>query len=283
MIKSVTIRDAGCAPYAYIADIPALKEGTTIEFKPGINIIVGANGCGKSTLIKTIAAYLLCGNGCMKTPTGYNSVGDAVNDRRLWNPTGDEKPLLDGVDVAHDYNGVAFILRNSYEMEEGEALRDMDSFKSAYTRRVSSMGENTMFSIQTLFDVMFANKGAEYLTFPIANLKKLMDNAGAVWKERIGQLLQYYKRNQVTDLTPEDFQYTVLMDEPDRNLDIYNLDQVADILSQDKEMTQLIATVHNPLLIARLSQKPNVNIIEMTEGYVNAVHTEIYKSRRIQV
>ena len=282
MIKSVTIRDAGCAPYAYIADIPALKEGTTIEFKPGINIIVGANGCGKSTLIKTIATYLLCGNGYMKTPTGYNSVGDAVNDRHLWDPTETEK-LLDGVDVAHDYNGVAFILRNSYEMEEGEALRDMDSFVSAYKRRVSSMGENTMFSIQTLFDVMFADKGAEYLTFPIANLKKIMDNAGDVWKERLKKLLQYYKRNQVTDLTPEDFQYTVLMDEPDRNLDIYNLDQVADILSQDKEMTQLIATVHNPLLIARLSQKPNVNIIEMTEGYVNSVHTEIYKSRRIQV
>lgn len=282
MIRSVTVRDARCAPYSYIADIPALKEGTTIEFKPGINIIVGANGCGKSTLIKTIATYLLCGNGCMKTPTGYNSVGDAVNDRHLWDPTEGEK-LLDGIDVAHDYNGVAFILRNSYEMENGDALRDMDSFVSAYKRRVSSMGENTMFSIQTLFDVMFADKGVEYLAFPVANLKKIMDNAGDVWKERIRQLLQYYKRNQVTDLTPEDFQYTVLMDEPDRNLDIYNLDQVADILSQDKEMTQLIATVHNPLLIARLSQKPNVNIIEMTEGYVNAVHTEIYKSRRIQV
>ena len=218
----------------------------------------------------------------MKTPTGYNAVRDAANDRHLWDPTETEK-LLDGVDVAHDYNGVAFILRNSYEMEEGEALRDMDSFKSAYTRRVSSMGENTMFSIQTLFDVMFADKGVEYLAFPIANLKKIMDNAGDVWKERLKKLLLYYKRNQVTDLTPEDFQYTVLMDEPDRNLDIYNLDQVADILSQDKEMTQLIATVHNPLLIARLSQKPNVNIIEMTEGYVNSVHTEIYKSRRIQV
>lgn len=282
MIRSVTVRDARCAPYSYVADIPALKEGTTIEFKPGINIIVGANGCGKSTLIKTIATYLLCGNGCMKTPTGYNSVGDAVNDRHLWDPTEGEK-LLDGVDVAHDYNGVAFILRNSYEMENGDALRDMDSFVSAYKRRVSSMGENTMFSIQTLFDVMFADKGVEYLAFPVANLKKIMDNAGDVWKERLKKLLQYYKRNQVTDLTPEDFQYTVLMDEPDRNLDIYNLDQVADILSQDKEMTQLIATVHNPLLIARLSQKPNVNIIEMTEGYVNAVHTEIYKSRRIRV
>ena len=282
MIRSVTVRDARCAPYSYVADIPALKEGTTIEFKPGINIIVGANGCGKSTLIKTIATYLLCGNGCMKTPTGYNSVGDAVNDRHLWDPTEGEK-LHDGVDVAHDYNGVAFILRNSYEMENGDALRDMDSFVSAYKRRVSSMGENTMFSIQTLFDVMFADKGVEYLAFPVANLKKIMDNAGDVWKERLRQLLQYYKRNQVTDLTPEDFQYTVLMDEPDRNLDIYNLDQVADILSQDKEMTQLIATVHNPLLIARLSQKPNVNIIEMTEGYVNAVHTEIYKSRRIPV
>ena len=61
------------------------------------------------------------------------------------------------------------------------------------------------------------------------------------------------------------------MDEPDRNLDINRIKEVYNILSQEKENTQIIAVVHNPVLIYRLSKSKNVNIIEMTEGYVEDV------------
>ena len=61
------------------------------------------------------------------------------------------------------------------------------------------------------------------------------------------------------------------MDEPDRNLDINRIKEVYNILSQEKENTQIIAVVHNPVLIYRLSKSKNVNIIEMTKGYVEDV------------
>ena len=38
--------------------IKKLQEG--VEFKPGINIIVGENGCGKSTLLNIIREVNLC-------------------------------------------------------------------------------------------------------------------------------------------------------------------------------------------------------------------------------
>jgi hypothetical protein len=58
------------------------------------------------------------------------------------------------------------------------------------------------------------------------------------------------------------------MDEPDRNLSIDNIDQIISILSYKKPNTQIIAVVHNPLIIYSLSKiDDKVNFIEMTKGY----------------
>lgn len=73
--------------------------------------------------------------------------------------------------------------------------------------------------------------------------------------------------------TESSFEYTVLMDEPDRNLDIDNIMQIYNVLSFHKPQTQIIAIVHNPALIYKLSKLDCVNFIEMTEGYLNKTCT----------
>jgi ABC-type cobalamin/Fe3+-siderophores transport system ATPase subunit len=65
------------------------------------------------------------------------------------------------------------------------------------------------------------------------------------------------------------------MDEPDRNLDIENIAQIKGILSFHKPQTQIIAVVHNPLLIYALSKKKCVNFIELTPGYIDRVKKQI--------
>lgn len=65
------------------------------------------------------------------------------------------------------------------------------------------------------------------------------------------------------------------MDEPDRNLDIFNIEEVYGILSHKKEQTQVVSVVHNPLLIYRLSKYNGINFIEMKDGYVNRIKKEI--------
>lgn len=285
MIESVTIRDARNAPFQHTVDIPALSEGTEIRFKPGINIIVGANGCGKSTLLNTIAAYTLCER-AIKTPTGEGSIEDAMRSpHHLWNAirTGKDGILLDGVDVRHDYRGVVFRLRNIYEMGEEEQLSSFDNFQAAFAKPRMSMGQNTKLGLKQLFDAMFADQGIDYLTFPIEKLITLRDRVNDVlWNERISQLLAYYKKNQITDIQEKDFEYTVLMDEPDRNLDIDNIDEVVGVLGTPKEMTQIIAAVHNPLIIGQLSKKSYINFIEMTPDYVSKVHDAIRKCRTLR-
>ena len=85
------------------------------------------------------------------------------------------------------------------------------------------------------------------------------------------QLLQYYKENSFQYDNPADFEFTVLMDEPDRNLDINRVKDIYNILTHKKENTQIIAVIHNPILIYKLSKCSHVNIIEMTENYVEDV------------
>ena len=61
------------------------------------------------------------------------------------------------------------------------------------------------------------------------------------------------------------------MDEPDKNLDLENSKQVYGILSHRKEQTQIIAVIHNPVLIYKLSKLGGINFIEMEPGYVDEI------------
>lgn len=117
--------------------------------------------------------------------------------------------------------------------------------------------------------------GQKDYTFPIQDLVGYKKKSNAFWIKRIDNLLKYYKRNRIT-LTESSFEYTVLMDEPDRNLDIDNIMQIYNVLSFHKPQTQIIAIIHNPALIYKLSKLDCVNFIEMTEGYLSKTCTFVY-------
>ena len=41
----------------FASKLPAFAKGMTFEFSPGLNILFGPNGCGKTTALKILAAY----------------------------------------------------------------------------------------------------------------------------------------------------------------------------------------------------------------------------------
>lgn len=71
MILSLTISDATRGPIDHGAKVPWFASLGRIEFGPGLNVIVGPNGSGKMTLIRTIAALERClqGGSPKKTST----------------------------------------------------------------------------------------------------------------------------------------------------------------------------------------------------------------------
>ena len=245
MINEVKINNKFKTPYAYIVDVDSLDNGAKFTFNEGVNIIVGANGSGKSTLINLIALYTLSLEGSSTWPS-------MICSNRLERI---DIGFLDGVDVVGDYRGKTYYYRN-LQLTEGDAgMKDFSTFKHYVNALNSSYGQNTQISLQLLWEMAFNNTDQ---AFPIESLKKNESNLAK-------QLIQYYKKNHKNG---EEF--TSLLDEPDRNLDIYALDDLYSICSYHKPNTQLIVVLHNPLLIYKLYKNcKDINWIEMTPNYLN--------------
>lgn len=258
MITSIKITDNQRTPFHYLPDVPAFKNGSKFIFKPGVNVIIGENGSGKSTLLNLIARYTFC-----EESMASQIPRTAIEFPKIF----DDDKVLDGIAIHADYLGKVFHFLPHMEMKEDSILKSFQNF-GLYGAGIScSSGEKGLVSINSLFNFMFSQ---DDYAFPIKELEKMSENSNPLWNKRIKGLLTFYANNHV-EITKDNFEYTVLMDEPDRNLDIENIMQVYGFLSFHKPQTQIIAVVHNPALIYKLSKLDCVHFVEMTEGYLKKV------------
>ena len=261
MITEINITDNTRIGRHYVRDLRTFQNGVSYKFKPGINVIIGKNGCGKSTLLGLIYEYTLCSRTIVsEVPKNLLSLND------LYDMDG---KLYGGIKIHHDYKGGVFRylpkgeLRKFGDETVMENIENMSIFMSK-----CSTGESILECLGMLFKKMFS--GNTY-RFPLKELKSKSKELNDYWREKIENLIEYYEKNNV-NLSPGEHEYTVLMDEPDRNLDIQNVQEIYQILSYHKPETQVIAVIHNPLLIYKLSKIPEtVNIIEMTPGYLQEI------------
>lgn len=249
MIERVLIRDNKNSPLRYLSDLDAFKNGTEYDFKPGVNVIVGENGSGKTTLLKLIERYLLVD----KTECSFGIYGSVMRDL-----IGLNKDVPDGVDVYADYDKNTFRLCHKAEKNNDDVMSSFSAFGETFMQMHSSTGESVNIALNSLFKRMFSKE---------AKLK--FDYNKAAEKEK--SYGDYIKSHRVK----EHDEWTIIMDEPDRNLDLENIGQIKNILSFHKENTQVIAVVHNPLLIYALSKKKNINFIEFTPGYIDRIKRQI--------
>ena len=259
MVTKIEIVDNTNTPLSYLRGLNGFENGKTFEFKPGINIIIGKNGSGKSTLLKLIEKYTLLDKDC------HNE--QLLMDLFKFN----DNKIKDGVRVYGDYECSLFRLCHMDEMVNSDtSLSSFENFGATFTSMHSSTGEGVIIALQTMFKKMFSPNAK--LSFPMSRIEDMSENSNDTWKERAKIYLEYVKNNKVETKEKE---YTILIDEPDRNLDIENIKEIFCILGNPKENTQVIAVIHNPLLIYRLSKEKDVNIIEMEEGYVDKIKSEV--------
>lgn len=85
MLYQLDIIPGKVTPIEWWPTVPALKGITTLKFQPGLNILVGPNGTGKSSIIKALAKLTHCEQGGKPKITDTSS--KALGLPRPYDPT----------------------------------------------------------------------------------------------------------------------------------------------------------------------------------------------------
>lgn len=246
--------------------IKKLEEG--IEFTPGINIIIGENGCGKSTLLNIIRSVNLCRQSFI--PKMDHLPATSLTD--LYE-------MFTNFEVKADYRVAVF---NLYRLcEDYKSLGDSsgssifdskDNLTQFLALNEESNGQNVKGDLAQMFNYMWTRQSECYPALKyIKDLEKdkcFSKEGGLIGKATYPNVFNLFKKNLVVS---DPIVYTILMDEPDQGLDIDNLQDIYGILSNEKPQTQLIAVVHNPIMVYKLSKLHYVNVIEMSPNYLQKV------------
>lgn len=293
MITSITFKDPDTIdkPIAesmdYIPNVPALR-GKEFRFEPGLNLIIGGNGCGKTSLLSAIRQIYLAedADGHFEPVSSYSlysSLTKLAFDRLC------ESGLYDAVTLKADFSKPLFCHR-----KPGDIGRSSDSILSSFATVAQyfdsssrSKGEGTSDALFGLIALMQGKhpgyKDADYLDFAktrgfIDDLarKSAEEAAGPdpyfsdfLYATKFAAASGYYRANDIGS----DSHLTAIMDEPDEGMDVYRLSDLLGLLRAVSQLSrdQFIVAIHNVAIIRALAEIPEVNIIELEPGYLEAV------------
>ena len=165
-----------------------------------------------------------------------------------------------------DYNNLVFNLysmRNDSSRSNDSVLKDRSTVLQFMDLQTKSNGQNQMGDLSQLIHIMF-----ETQNYNVNQLITKFDKErnSDVFEDELNLAKKFYAENQ-----KDSNRVTILMDEVDQGLDIDNLEDICGMLSANREDTQLIISLHNIALIQKLRKLPFVNIIEVSEGYLNKI------------
>jgi predicted ATPase len=207
-----------------------------IEFGPGVNILWGRNASGKSTILQLLSQWFHCyqGGRSLVTRTSLSDVGKGIH-----------QTILDGAEVKHDGKPVSYYNPEKVIGVAGSQLDD--DFIDEGIRSVWLKGSSGQHTGDGLMRAVKQDVG-----------KEVQWNAYKSQEPFIAAVDAMLASNA------PDGPRTILLDEPDRSLDLDNAAKVWKQLPFPRSPRQLIVATHSPFALNIAGAK----YIELTPGYL---------------
>jgi DNA polymerase III delta prime subunit len=223
MIKELEISNIEGTPVKWLSKTKAFKDNNKWKFTPGLNILWGPNGSGKSTLLLLLARMFHCEQGCDEQKITSYSMSHLL-DRFA------KTSSYDSVKVEHDGSPVVYLDSGVTKGQIFPGTFDDDFFRESVSSYMSkgSSGEMTSLKLGNILKCIIGNKFKEAdLRGPYGDEKSIIEG--------------FFKG------TFEKDRPTVLMDEPDRSLDITSQFLLWKFVMRNKHKAQFIIAAHNLL------------------------------------
>lgn len=249
MIYALRIKDPAKTPVKWLPQVPALQQPRTFEFKPGLNILWGRNGSGKTSLTKILARLFHCEQGNQPLVTQESLSTLVGGDLR------EDVNIKAGVEIDHDGQGVRhFDPGHAVGLMGGGAAFDWDFGKEGIINTLfkGSAGQTTMFRFDRLINEIVEGKIPEVeWKFPRARNSPL-------WADRVKLAAFFLKGRR------ERGQPTITLDEPERSYDLSAQVGVWRFLRAYADQVQFIVAPHSLCAL----KIPGAHYIELSPGYL---------------
>ena len=253
MIKSIKFKKMRGHDLSYISELPALEELGEIEFKPGINIIIGPNGSGKTAILKALGTMFAAkqyGESCLS----MDYLMDFVHRK--------EEGRFDfPFEVVHDGQAVLYADPDrQLGFSHGEVDRECEigGLQELLSMNKESSGQRSSRRVNPFFNILLGKA-------------EKPQGLGAVFKpeeinETYRKAIGGYVENVFTGTLPKT-QMTVLMDEVEKSLSLMNQVILWQKIMKDENVRknfQIIMVSHSSEAI----DIEGANYIELKKGYL---------------
>ena len=255
MIYKLDIRDATQTPVKWLSSVEAFKKPRAFEFKPGLNVLWGRNGSGKTSLTKVLARLFHCEQGNHPT-VSKESLSTLVGDRF------DPINLTKGVAIEHDGQGVRhFDPGHAVGLSSGGAAFDWDFGTEGIQNQIfkGSAGQTNMFRFDRILNEIVAG------VVPEVEWKIPRVAVNDLWRERIDLAKTILKKNAAKGPP------TILLDEPERSYDLNAQIGVWRLLRAYADQVQFIVASHSLFAL----KIPDAHYIELSPGYLTSSETAL--------
>lgn len=276
MIKSVTFakrptKNENRDTLGYELSLKSLA-GKHFEFKPGVNILVGDNGCGKTSFINVLRKMTLC-NRVLGSSNFFNQYWQLSLSEYV------DMGYFDRVDLQADFSISFANVREVSDLESNGEYNTLLDFVQYLDGHNKSAGQNKLNNIQLTMDYLSTNSSLKWskndyshLDFNKSCLQKIKEIAKD--NKKLKLITDYYDSHHLGNqegYNKEYYGYTIFADEPDASVDIHNLEQLYAFYASTPNHYQHIVSMHNVALIYALSKLENVNVIDLSKGYYKEI------------